>query len=361
MRPKKVAESTSPTDPELLNAFLPRQFPDFKEQLNGHIEREHWDDVLLRIMDENREAVLKEHVHFRTFMTSKVVQLVFTICVRLELPHEVRYLAVAIFDDFMTVQSTQLHADIFGDEDPEGMKLQRWENASVRFYAQTLLRLVSSISIAIKFSYYRLGLPLSYLQRILLALNNMYSEESIYKSDIRVFAAVMHKIKPNRNPVGIMETFLSIIIHRFPSMRVQYDPEILWEYGILFMDFVFFKCKGILPSLMVRNSSRSKHKELFIDKVTERTWHLESDYVVLGLGCLAVAAWAIYGESGMLEIQKNLSTITRVAEPEISLFAITMRALILEDEADFSILEPPNDLLGMKHMNVPNSVNTFSD
>ncbi|KAI6226932.1 Cyclin N-terminal domain-containing protein [Aphelenchoides besseyi] len=359
MRTKAAAESTSPTDPELLNAFLPRQFPDFKEQLRGHIECEHWDDVLLRILDENREAVSKEPVHFRTFMTSKAVQLVFTVCVRLELPHEVRYLAVAIFDDFMTAQSTQLHADIFGDEDPEAMKQQRWKNASMRFYAQGLLRLVSSISVAIKFSYYRLGLPVSYLQRILVAMNNMYSEESIHKSDIRVFAAVWDKMKPNRNPVGIMETFLSIIIHRFPSMRVQYDPEILWEYGILFMDFVFLNAKefyrrlwfAIHPEVNIKNFSLTR----------ERTWHLESDYVILGLGCLAVAALSLYGESGMLEIQKHLSTITRVAESEITLFAITMRALILEDEPDFSMLEPPNDLLGMKHMNVANSVNTFSD
>lgn len=78
--------------------YRPSRQPDFKDSI-GRLDPEHWDDILMRIDRENRDTIEKEYADYHMFMIPNAVQLIFTICVRLELPHEVRYLALFIFDE----------------------------------------------------------------------------------------------------------------------------------------------------------------------------------------------------------------------------------------------------------------------
>jgi hypothetical protein len=78
--------------------FRPIRLPDFQNTC-GRLDPDYWNDILLKIEKENRDAIESEYTNFRMFMVPETVQLIFTICVRLELPHEVRYLALIIFDE----------------------------------------------------------------------------------------------------------------------------------------------------------------------------------------------------------------------------------------------------------------------
>jgi hypothetical protein len=72
--------------------------PDFCDNI-GRLDPEHWSDIILRMEKENRDAIEKEYINFRMFIIPEIVQLIFTVCIRLELPHEIRYLSLFIFDE----------------------------------------------------------------------------------------------------------------------------------------------------------------------------------------------------------------------------------------------------------------------
>jgi hypothetical protein len=57
---------------------------------------------------------------------------------------------------FMRVQINRLYDEILLSDENESVKLEFWRSASLRFYSQSTLRAVSSISIAIKSCYFRL-------------------------------------------------------------------------------------------------------------------------------------------------------------------------------------------------------------
>lgn len=56
----------------------------------------------------------------------------------------------------MRVQITRLYDEVALSDDDDLTKIQRWESASLRFYSQSTLRAVTSISVSIKMCYYRL-------------------------------------------------------------------------------------------------------------------------------------------------------------------------------------------------------------
>lgn len=72
--------------------------PDFLDT-SGRLDPDYWSDIFMRIDRENCAAVEKEYMYDHMFITPETVQLIFTICVRLEMPHEVRYLALFIYDE----------------------------------------------------------------------------------------------------------------------------------------------------------------------------------------------------------------------------------------------------------------------
>lgn len=57
----------------------------------------------------------------------------------------------------MRVQITRLYDEVALSDDDDLTKIQRWESASLRFYSQSTLRAVTSISVSIKMCYYRLA------------------------------------------------------------------------------------------------------------------------------------------------------------------------------------------------------------
>ena len=56
----------------------------------------------------------------------------------------------------MRIQITRIYDEISLSEEEETTKFETWATSSLRFYSQSTLRAVTSISIAIKFCYYRL-------------------------------------------------------------------------------------------------------------------------------------------------------------------------------------------------------------
>jgi len=329
--------------------YRPLRLPNFYDN-SGRLNPDHWDDILLRMERENRDAIEKEYANYRIFIVPETVQLVFTICVRLELPHEIRYLALLIYDEFMRLQITRLYDQILASPDDEAVKYEFWSNALLRFYSQATLRAVSCISISIKCCYYRLTLCSNMLKRVLVAMNHMYDEASILKSETRVFSTIMFSVCINRNPVLIMETFICILLHKYPELQPELDPEPLWEHAVLFMDIIYLNMKDIYRRLWaVIHDESAYNGNVSIER--ERTWHLEADFISLSLAVIAIGTYSLHGDELMSKVITALSIITRVDSNEILVFARVIWDFTMDMEPEPPVPALPSDLIGMKHVN----------
>ncbi|KAI6243737.1 hypothetical protein M3Y99_00037200 [Aphelenchoides fujianensis] len=327
-----IESSRRTFDTEYASNFLPLQAPNFDDP-SSQLHADHWADVLMRISAANQAAIDEEHVHFRSFMTAEAVQLIFTICVRLDLPHEVRYLALMIFDDFMLVQCERLYRNIRRSNDTrgaEGGEVEQREHALLRpgRPAGRLQREHGDQTLLLPNDHD----PCPHATTAAATMNHMYTEPAIVKSDNRVFTAVMYKLNMDRNPATIMETFLVRHDRSLPGRAENDGPG--GHLGV----------RDPLP-----RPHNKENSDIPVDR--ERTWRLESDFIVLALGVLSLSACAVCGEEFMHEVNGYLSAITGVDPHEIQMFASTLHELAVEQEAPTPTLETANELLGLKHIN----------
>ncbi|KAI6191230.1 Cyclin N-terminal domain-containing protein [Aphelenchoides bicaudatus] len=296
----------------------PARLPDFSDS-NGRLDPDYWGDVIMRMEQENRDEIEKEYQGFHMFIVPEIVQLIFTICVRLEVPHEIRYFSLFIYDEYMRIQINRLYEEIHLSNEDEEKRVGYWKSASLRFYSQSTLRAVSSISLAIKFLYFRLGLFPSLVQRLFAALNHLYDEKSIAKSEHRVFSTVMFSVSVHRNPVTIMETVECALFFTHRELLEFMEPETIWEHAVLFMDFIYMNSEAFYRRLW-----SALHQDVELDVSLslerERLWHLEADFVSLALAVISISTHTLYGDELMTKVMHFLSGLTRIKIWSISNF-----------------------------------------
>lgn len=104
-----------------------------------------------------------------------------------------------------------------------------------------------------------------------MAMNHLYDEKSILKSENRVFSTIMFTVSINRNPITIMETiecamckflllwsyaeFIQMInkivclVYNRQDLPSLVNPDSLWEHAVLFMDLVYLNLEAVYKSL----------------------------------------------------------------------------------------------------------------
>ena len=74
--------------------------PDFTE-VSGRLSQELANDWMPILLKENQQRIENLTDTFNLFVHPKAVQYLFTICLRLRLPRDVKYLALNIFNEFV--------------------------------------------------------------------------------------------------------------------------------------------------------------------------------------------------------------------------------------------------------------------
>uniref|UniRef100_A0A0K0CWI1 Cyclin N-terminal domain-containing protein n=1 Tax=Angiostrongylus cantonensis TaxID=6313 RepID=A0A0K0CWI1_ANGCA len=161
-------------------------------------------DWICELALENSGRIMSASEYDNDYLTLESVQYIFTVCVRLRLPHDIRYLAVLIFARFMRIHSVQVFGFLGSLKLSEKRRLHEWEKVEANLSRQTTLRMLSSIQIASKaLSYHDVSFWASFLAA---ALGKVAVVELIFKT--RCF---------------------------WPDV----DYKSIWEHILLFLDMVF--------------------------------------------------------------------------------------------------------------------------
>ncbi|CAD5228230.1 unnamed protein product [Bursaphelenchus okinawaensis] len=343
------------TDTTSTSVYNPQRIPDFTNDL-WKMSRERWKDHILRMIKENQDYIDEEVNGYYIFLTSSNVEFIFTLCVRLQLPNDVRYLSILLFDRYMTTQIASIHNEVYSSKDDDELKAERWGNVLNRFYSQSVLRIVSCLSIAVKALYYKLTLTTKKQYQILRSMNFMYDDDAIQRSESRVFSAIMFEININRSPVFMIEHHICFLIDQHKELIGPVDPEAIWEYSILYCDFVYLNLNPFYCKLF-----RQMHGEPSgVNEIApERIWKLEADYLTLTSSVVLTSIHVLHGDEKVRIVANLFRKHMKVDQQEMIEFVTVLRDMILEYEPEQPTIILPEELLGLKKVNGSYSPSIF--
>uniref|UniRef100_A0A915BGW3 Cyclin N-terminal domain-containing protein n=1 Tax=Parascaris univalens TaxID=6257 RepID=A0A915BGW3_PARUN len=255
--------------------------PNFDDSHNS-LSEDMYEDWLCILAAENiqriHDAVEWDHV----FLTSATVQYIFTVCVRLRLPHEVKYLAALIYNDFMLAHVEDLYKICYESNVSNEQKMREWKQIESNLSRQTTLRILSAIQIASKLHSFHDSLSRKLVRFCLRTLGYAYTEDSIIHSEIRVLTSIDWKLSFRQTPLVYAETLLKMLERR---SLMQFDTATYWQFVLLSMDCVFMFWDDILNRLLINILGSAGY-----NFPRYQFCRVRADWMLLGASIVAAAA-----------------------------------------------------------------------
>uniref|UniRef100_A0A914ICY4 Cyclin N-terminal domain-containing protein 1 n=1 Tax=Globodera rostochiensis TaxID=31243 RepID=A0A914ICY4_GLORO len=249
---------------------------------------------------------------FRMFVNQKTVQYIFTICLRLRLPQDVKYIALNLFNSFMCAHINSLYEMVMlkQNKKTEEQRKREWERIFTTVSRQVTLRTVSCIQIASKMHSHKLSLNVPKVRTCLQSLGYAYTEEAIRKSEIRILMAVGFCMSSAHTPITYVESFLNLIYRVNSHLNLNIDS--LWEYSVLILDCVFLDMDEFYKRiLLIVHGNRAEYAS------RERILRIEADYALLASGVICIACICIHGRDFISSVMLTLQRITGIPADHI--------------------------------------------
>ncbi|VDK49992.1 unnamed protein product [Anisakis simplex] len=225
-----------------------------------------YDDWLCILAAENLQRISEAMEDDQIFLTTETVEYIFTVCVRLRLPQEIKYLAAIIFNKFMLVHVDDLYKTVYETPHPIAHKQNEWERIEANISRQIPLRILSAIQIASKLHSYHDSLSRSMVKLALKTLGYAYTVNSVMRSEIRILSSLDWNVSSRQSPLVYAETLLKMLgsILTIDSLRVNcrkafperrltrtFNTAAYWQFTLLCMDCVFMFWDEILERMLI--------------------------------------------------------------------------------------------------------------
>uniref|UniRef100_A0A914KK91 Cyclin N-terminal domain-containing protein n=1 Tax=Meloidogyne incognita TaxID=6306 RepID=A0A914KK91_MELIC len=299
--------------------------PDFKER-TACLHRDLISDWISLLLAENRERVENVDDTFKCFVNPKSVEYLFTVCLRLQLPPDVKYIALEIYNKFMTLHTTSLYEAINSQKSLSVMqKEEKWEQIFTTVSRQVALRILSSVQIASKLHSYSMGLTIDRVRYCLQLLGYAYTEQSIRKSEVRVLMAIGWCANVMQTPVTYIETFLHTIYRL--NCHLEMNTRALWDYSLLIMDCIFLHSEEFYQRVaIVAHGNNAQYVPM------KRLGRIEADYVLLASGVIVAACICVHGEDFVGTVLITLQRTTGIPVDSIRDFYVGIYQTIQDHE-----------------------------
>ncbi|KAL3084117.1 hypothetical protein niasHT_033221 [Heterodera trifolii] len=294
---------------EPLNLNIDPYFDVQDGQLHGDLVSD-WLSVLL---SENRNRVANlENNRFRMFINQKTVQYIFTICLRLRLPQDVKYIALNLFNNFMCAHIESLYAMVMlkPGKKTELQRERDWEKIFTTVSRQVALRTVSCIQIASKMRSHTFALNVPRVRSCLQSLGYAYTDDAIRKSEIRILMAIGFCMSSANTPITYVESLLNLTYRANPHLKMNIDS--LWEYSVLILDCVFLRMDDFYRRILLL-----VHGDRTEFATRERILQVEADYALLACGVICIACTCIHGRDFINSVVFSLQRITGIPSEHI--------------------------------------------
>lgn len=317
--------------PDLVSTFRPcyaNLEPNFMDNTGG-LHRDLVQDSISDLLHLNRKRIEAIDENFRVFLNPKSVEYLFTICLRLRLAPEIKYIALEIYNKFMVAHTKTLYetvqrtrTDLSAEQ-----KASDWEKILTTISRQATLRTLSCIQIATKLHSFNSTLTVERIQLCLQLLGYAYTVESIRKSEIRVLMTVGWCGNVLQTPLIYVESFLNIIFH--VNTHLDVDTHSIWEYSVLIVDCVFLRLEEFYDRIaMVAHGRQGKHAP------KRRMNKVEADYALLAAGVIVTACICVHGTDFIGTLIIQLEKITGIPSESIRDFYTGIYQTIHEHKVD---------------------------
>ncbi|CAJ0607072.1 unnamed protein product [Cylicocyclus nassatus] len=305
----------------------------------AELPSDYTSDWICELALENSDRIMKSHEHDTIYLTLESVQYIFTVCIRLRLPSDIRYLAVLIFSRFMRVHTEQVIEFLDGMKMSDKRRFREWERVEANLSRQTTLRMLSSIQIASKALSYHDSLSSKQVCSCLRSLGFAYTQRAALKSELRILKTLEYRLP--RSPLVYPETFLKSLVQRWSDV----DFKVLWEHVLMFLDVVFLHHEQVyqvvLKSAMLENGLTPSFSRADIERV-------KADWMLLGGGTITAAAQCVLSIDQTKEVAAHLAKLSGTPYEDILqlAIAITQTTLTLHNSmTNLAILAPSGDLV----------------
>jgi len=277
------------------------------------------DDLItegLKVLAEKCEKSMADLSSNRgKFNIGKAAELIFNLCQKFELPVEVKYAAIELFDQFMTIHITELQEIVRASSSAE--KQLDWSSVEARIKDQVVLRAMTCVQIASKLvSHYKAVHP-SKVKRYLSACNLHYSMSSVNKSEMRVLTTVNYQL-PLTTPIVHIEMLLEVFKRNCDGVNV----DIILKAAINILD-VSYISRTRLKDLL-RYASTDDGEETLKRRCVSNHFLLAA--------CVIVAASYVIDSSTNDTVIEQIALITCLDESDIIIYSTILVRLALHLE-----------------------------
>uniref|UniRef100_A0A1I7XBX8 CYCLIN domain-containing protein n=1 Tax=Heterorhabditis bacteriophora TaxID=37862 RepID=A0A1I7XBX8_HETBA len=257
---------------------IPNDDPNSKANPNfvyagGALSTDYWSDWLCELALENADRIKSATENCNNFLTLESVQYIFTVCVRLRLPHEVRYTAAVIFEKQIT------------------------------------LRMVSAIQIATKEHSYHDSLSSMQVCSCLRSLGFAYTQRAALKSELRILKTLNFKLP--KSPLVYAESLLKTLSFK---KVLNMDMNTLWQHVQLFLDIVFLHHNEVYHYVLRKVMDDRGMLQSVTKLDAER---VKADWMLLGGGIVAAAATCVQGAAEADQTVTSLACISGTPRSDI--------------------------------------------
>uniref|UniRef100_F1L9Y5 Cyclin N-terminal domain-containing protein 1 n=2 Tax=Ascaris TaxID=6251 RepID=F1L9Y5_ASCSU len=295
--------------------------PNFDDSHNS-LSEDLYEDWLCILASENMQRIHDAAEWDHAFLTSATVQYIFTVCVRLRLPHEVKYLAALIYNDFMLTHVDDLYKVVYESSGSNEQKMREWKQIEANLSRQTTLRMLSAIQIASKLHSFHDSLSRKLVRFCLKTLGYAYTEDSIMHSEIRVLTSIDWKISYRQTPLVYAETLLKMLERR---SLMQFDAATYWQFILLCMDCVFMFWDDILKRLLMNILGSAGY-----NFPRYQLCRVRADWMLLGASIVAAAAGCADGAVVADQVIQELHEIGGTPLDDITDMCVAIVECIVE-------------------------------
>ncbi|KAK7093835.1 cyclin N-terminal domain-containing protein 1-like [Littorina saxatilis] len=272
-------------------------------------------DSLINMASHNARDVQKAGTREGVFRQGVAANFLFLVCEKLQMPDQVKFVAIELFDRFMQKHLAELYEHVYSNSTPMAQKAQDWQNIMDKVQKQLYLRVVSCCQIASKLNSHYKVISVGRAKRYLLELGHNYTANSILQSELRILKTLGFHVAI-LSPLDFVETILQVLAYNTVSLDL---PVSVYRcVSVKLLTVLHLRRDNIYRNLL----RMSAHTSLS-GKVRSRLCEAQADKLLLATGIIAAATYISDQQHTDLVIA-HLLRITQITCEDIEDFVSTL-------------------------------------
>ncbi|XP_054849107.1 cyclin N-terminal domain-containing protein 1 isoform X2 [Eublepharis macularius] len=259
-------------------------------------------DALLHMAKENERALRELCDEAGCFKETWIVEFVFLLSEKWNLPESARYQAIEIFERFMLICTQEVSFSAEAEEEENS-----WVLVKQRIEDTCVLRLVSCIQLASKLSFHYSIVSNTMVLKFLQSLDFSYTTDQLLESELAILKALHFQINVP-TPSAYIELLLEVLGHNgcLLPMKQMHD---MCQHLLVLTYLLRVSIYSTLLKVSIENTSPNELQLVKFAAVKE-------DLMLLAVGVIGASAFLLHPE-GWNQVAENLIDTTGISMQSI--------------------------------------------